>query len=301
MEKWICRSTFSWPRPQLAVSVHLDTPAAFTPRERTPFTHCIGGWVSRIESLYDMRKWERFTLPGLELRALGHRAHVQWLRAGLPQLPFIFVYYTLCSHFDWLWIQGMQSNAVGKSLALFPMRLTLQPSKWRWYFVLKCQAVSILHHRKHTVNTHHHENLTSGRKCIFPVVTWSVFCPINFYVRLQNYSDVCVLSVYVIWKWYCKRKLAYLFYRVAVAQSIWHGPTGWMTQVWFPARTSFSSSLHGTGCLRGVLPSILSYKYQKLFPQGWGAHKTKLPTRPNLMPRLRMVEVYLHSLPPLPS
>jgi hypothetical protein len=46
-------------------------PGRFTPRERAPSTHCIGGWVDLRASLDDLEKRKFLTLPGLELRSLG--------------------------------------------------------------------------------------------------------------------------------------------------------------------------------------------------------------------------------------
>jgi hypothetical protein len=43
----------------------------FTPRERAPGTHWIGGWVGLRASLDDMEKRKFFTLSGLELRPLS--------------------------------------------------------------------------------------------------------------------------------------------------------------------------------------------------------------------------------------
>jgi hypothetical protein len=42
-------------------------PGRFTPGERDPGTHWIGGWVGLRAGLDDLEK----TLPGLELRPLG--------------------------------------------------------------------------------------------------------------------------------------------------------------------------------------------------------------------------------------
>jgi hypothetical protein len=47
-------------------------PSHFTPGERTPVTHWIGGWVGPRTNLDDMEKRKFLTLLGLELRPLGH-------------------------------------------------------------------------------------------------------------------------------------------------------------------------------------------------------------------------------------
>jgi hypothetical protein len=54
-------------------------PVRFTPGERAPCTHWIGGWVDPTAGLDDMKKRKFLTLPGLELRALGRPAHSQSL------------------------------------------------------------------------------------------------------------------------------------------------------------------------------------------------------------------------------
>jgi hypothetical protein len=54
-------------------------PCRFTPGERAPCTHWIGRWVGPRASLDDVEKRKFLTLPGLELRALGHPARNQSL------------------------------------------------------------------------------------------------------------------------------------------------------------------------------------------------------------------------------
>jgi hypothetical protein len=49
-------------------------PGRFTPGERAPGTHWIGGWVDLIAGLNDLEKRQFLTLPGLELRPLGRPA-----------------------------------------------------------------------------------------------------------------------------------------------------------------------------------------------------------------------------------
>jgi hypothetical protein len=60
------------------VSGQLYAPAALTP-ERTPGTHCIGGWVDPRAGLDDVEKIIFLTLPGLELRPLGRPVRSQSL------------------------------------------------------------------------------------------------------------------------------------------------------------------------------------------------------------------------------
>jgi hypothetical protein len=49
-------------------------PGRFTPRERAPATHWIGGWVDLRAGLDDLEKIKLLTPPGLELRPLGRPA-----------------------------------------------------------------------------------------------------------------------------------------------------------------------------------------------------------------------------------
>jgi hypothetical protein len=46
-------------------------PGRFTPGERGPGTHWIGGWVDLRAGPDDLEERKFFTLPGLELRPLG--------------------------------------------------------------------------------------------------------------------------------------------------------------------------------------------------------------------------------------
>jgi hypothetical protein len=48
--------------------------AALPPGEIVPGTHWIGGWVDPRTGLDDVEKRKFLTLPGLELRPLGHPA-----------------------------------------------------------------------------------------------------------------------------------------------------------------------------------------------------------------------------------
>jgi hypothetical protein len=51
----------------------------FTPVERAPGTHWMGGWVGPRAGLDDVEKKQFLTLPGLELRSLGRPARSQSL------------------------------------------------------------------------------------------------------------------------------------------------------------------------------------------------------------------------------
>jgi hypothetical protein len=54
-------------------------PGRFTPRERAPGTHWIGGYVGPRAGLDDMEKRKFLTQSGLELRPLGRPARSQSL------------------------------------------------------------------------------------------------------------------------------------------------------------------------------------------------------------------------------
>jgi hypothetical protein len=64
----IYSSTFSWPRHYWKWVV------SFTPGERAPGTHWIGGWVNPRAGVDYLEKRKFLSLPGLELRPLSHRA-----------------------------------------------------------------------------------------------------------------------------------------------------------------------------------------------------------------------------------
>jgi hypothetical protein len=49
-------------------------PGRFTPGERAPGTHWIGGWVDLRAGLDDLEERKFLTPPGLELRLLGRPA-----------------------------------------------------------------------------------------------------------------------------------------------------------------------------------------------------------------------------------
>jgi hypothetical protein len=48
----------------------VSRPRRFTPRERAPGTHWLGGWMDPRASLDDVERRKFLTLPGLELRPL---------------------------------------------------------------------------------------------------------------------------------------------------------------------------------------------------------------------------------------
>jgi hypothetical protein len=50
-------------------------PGHFTPMERTPSTHCIGGWVNLRAGLDDVVKRKFLTLLELKLQTLGCPDH----------------------------------------------------------------------------------------------------------------------------------------------------------------------------------------------------------------------------------
>jgi hypothetical protein len=54
-------------------------PGRFTPEERDPGTHWIGGWIGPRAGLDDMGNWKFLPPSGLELRGLGRPARSQSL------------------------------------------------------------------------------------------------------------------------------------------------------------------------------------------------------------------------------
>jgi hypothetical protein len=58
----------------VAAVMCLPSPGRFTPGERAPGTHWIGGWVDLRAGLDDLEKRKFLTLPGLELQPLDRPA-----------------------------------------------------------------------------------------------------------------------------------------------------------------------------------------------------------------------------------
>jgi hypothetical protein len=54
-------------------------PGRFTPEERSPVAHWIGGWVGPSIGMDNVERRKFLTLPGLELRSLGRSARSQSL------------------------------------------------------------------------------------------------------------------------------------------------------------------------------------------------------------------------------
>jgi hypothetical protein len=70
-------------------------PCRFTPGERTPGTHWIGGWVGPRAGLDDVENRKFLTLPGLELRLLGRPARSQSLyRLRYPGFTIVLFNHT---------------------------------------------------------------------------------------------------------------------------------------------------------------------------------------------------------------
>jgi hypothetical protein len=65
--EWMYRSTFFYLGTSWRWVVNF-TSGRFTPGERAPGTHWIGGWVDLRAGLDDLEKSKFLTLPGLELR-----------------------------------------------------------------------------------------------------------------------------------------------------------------------------------------------------------------------------------------
>jgi hypothetical protein len=66
-------------------------PGPFSPVETAPGTHWIGGWVGPRAGLDDVENRKFLTIPGLELRSLGHPARSQSLyRLGYSAHVFFY-------------------------------------------------------------------------------------------------------------------------------------------------------------------------------------------------------------------
>jgi hypothetical protein len=74
MVEWMYRSTFSWPSALAGGEWSVSRPCRFTPGERAPGTHWIGGWVGPRASLDDVEKRKFLILPWREIRPLGRPA-----------------------------------------------------------------------------------------------------------------------------------------------------------------------------------------------------------------------------------
>jgi hypothetical protein len=87
--EWMHRSTFSWPRQYLEVSGQLARPCRFTPEERAPGTHWIGGWVglelrplgrpTRSQSLYRLRYSGSLTTAVFKVKVTQRFCHASYV------------------------------------------------------------------------------------------------------------------------------------------------------------------------------------------------------------------------------
>jgi hypothetical protein len=73
-------------------------PGRFTPGERAPDTHSIGGWVDHRASLDDMENRKFLTIPGLELRPLGRPASSQSLQSVGVSVCSTLRSVAICNH-----------------------------------------------------------------------------------------------------------------------------------------------------------------------------------------------------------
>jgi hypothetical protein len=82
----------SWNQHPKQAEWSASRPFYFTPGERSPGIHWIGGWVNPRAGLDDMDKIKFLTLEGLELRSLGRPARSQSLyRLRYPASPILTV------------------------------------------------------------------------------------------------------------------------------------------------------------------------------------------------------------------
>jgi hypothetical protein len=85
--EWKYRSTFFFTSAVFGGQLSASRPSRFTPGERAPGTHWIGGWVSPRAGLDDVEKRKFLTVRGLELRPLCCPARSQ----SLYRLSYILV------------------------------------------------------------------------------------------------------------------------------------------------------------------------------------------------------------------
>jgi hypothetical protein len=67
------------------------TPAAFYPGERTPGTHCTGGWVGPSAGLDTETRGNPLPLPGIQPRSPGRPARSQTLLPSKKTILLIFL------------------------------------------------------------------------------------------------------------------------------------------------------------------------------------------------------------------
>jgi hypothetical protein len=79
MGEWMYRSIFSWLPALGGGKWSASRTGRFTPGERVPGTHWIGGWVNPRACLDDLEKRKFLTLPRLELHTFGRPGRSQSL------------------------------------------------------------------------------------------------------------------------------------------------------------------------------------------------------------------------------
>jgi hypothetical protein len=93
MGKWMYRSIFLTSE-LIGDEWSASRAGRFNPGERAPGIHWIGGWMDPRACLDDVEKRKLLTLPGFELRPLGHPARSQllyWLRYLGSEYPAVNV------------------------------------------------------------------------------------------------------------------------------------------------------------------------------------------------------------------
>jgi hypothetical protein len=86
---------------------------SFTPRGKDPPTHWIGDWVDPRAGLNDVEKRIFLTLPGLELRPLGHPACSQLLLTGRSMISSVSLKKNVIQHGQ----ENLQDSAYTRSFA----------------------------------------------------------------------------------------------------------------------------------------------------------------------------------------
>jgi hypothetical protein len=92
MGEWIYRSVFSWTRQVVGGEWSGSRPSHFTPGEKAPGTHWIGGWLNPRVGLDDVEKRKFLTLLGLELRTFRRPARSQSLYRLLYPGSYVSTY-----------------------------------------------------------------------------------------------------------------------------------------------------------------------------------------------------------------
>jgi hypothetical protein len=113
-------STFSRPAAVVGGEWSASHPDSFTPGERAPGTHWIGGWVDPRAGLDDVEKSKFLTQPGLELRPLSRPAPSQSTLSADYAIPAPTTFQYICSYFKPFFLNTVQVHLSVSSITTCP-------------------------------------------------------------------------------------------------------------------------------------------------------------------------------------